>query len=75
VQPKGFTANETGGVRMDDDTRKQVIVAYQERKQEKIQHPFLGETIRIGLLPHIQAQLLARHIRGDLDGYPPFAWK
>ena len=75
VQPKGFTPGETGGVHMDDDTRREVIVSYQKRKQEEIQHPFLNETISIGLLPHIQAQLLARHIRGDLDGYPAFIWK
>ena len=75
VRAKGFSPGETGGVRMDDDTRKQVLVASQERKQEQIQHPFLGERVAIGLLPHIQAQLLSRYIRGDLDAYPPFFWK
>ena len=60
---------------MDDGTRKELLVAYQKRKQEEIQHPFLGETVAIGLLFHVQAMLLARHLRGDIDGYPPFVWK
>lgn len=60
---------------MDDDTRKAVLVAYQKRKQEEIQHPFIDESVEIGLLPHVQALLLGRHLRGDLDGYPPFFWK
>ena len=60
---------------MDDATRKEVLVAYQKRKQEEIQHPFLGEKIPIGLIPHAQALLLARHLRGDLSAYPPFFWK
>ena len=60
---------------MYDETRKEVLVAYQKRKQEEIKHPFLGERLPLGLLPHVQALLLARHLRGDLDGYPPFLWK
>jgi CRISPR-associated protein Cas1 len=75
VKGKGFRKTETGAVRMDDQTRKEVLVAYQKRKQEEIQHPFLGEKVAVGLLPHVQAMLLARHLRGDLDGYPPFLWK
>lgn len=75
VQGKGFTQSETGAVMMDDATRKEVLVAYQKRKQEEITHPFLGETIAVGLLPHVQAVLLARFLRGDLDGYPAFFWK
>ena len=75
VRGKGFKKTETGAVVMDDDTRKEVLVAYQKRKQEEIHHPFLGEKVTLGLLPHIQAMLLARHLRGDLDGYPPFLWK
>ena len=75
VKGKGFRASETGAVLMDDRTRKEVLVAYQKRKQEEIQHPFLGEKASVGLLPHIQAMLLARHLRGDLDDYPPFIWK
>lgn len=75
VKGKGFRKSETGAVIMDDDTRKEVLVAYQKRKQEEIQHPFLGEKVLVGLLPYIQAMLLARFLRGDLDGYPPFLWK
>jgi CRISP-associated protein Cas1 len=75
VQDKGFKKMDSGGVVMNDDTRKIVLVAYQERKQEEITHPFLGERVMIGLLFHIQALLMARHLRGDLDGYPPFIWK
>jgi len=60
---------------MDDETRKTVLVAYQKRKQDELVHPFLEEKVTMGLLPHLQAMLLARHIRGDLEGYPPFLWK
>jgi CRISPR-associated protein Cas1 len=72
VNSKGFRITETGAVHMDETTRKTVLVAYQERKQEEIQHPYLGESIAVGLLPHVQAMLLSRHLRGDIDGYPPF---
>lgn len=75
VQGKGFTTTESGAVMMDDDTRKTLLVAYQKRKLEEIKHPFIEETVAIGLLFHVQAQLLARHLRGDLDGYPPFIWR
>jgi len=71
----GFERRETGGVYMSDATRKTVLVAYQERKQEEITHPFLREKTTVGMLVHLQALLLARHLRGDLDGYPPFFWK
>ena len=74
IKGSGFTRKESGGVLMDDATRKKVITAWQERKREQIMHPFLKERIPIGLLPHVQAQLLARHLRGDLDAYPPFFW-
>jgi len=75
VNPKGFTTTESGAVTMDKDTRTTVISAYQKRKQEEIRHPFLNESMPTGLLIHAQALLLARHIRGDLDKYPPFFWK
>lgn len=75
IKGKGFRKTETGAVLMDDETRKELLVAYQTRKQEEIQHPYLDETIAVGLLPYAQALLLARHLRGDLDGYPPFLWK
>ncbi len=75
VKGNGFTKSESGGVVMDDQTRKEVLIAWQKRKQEEITHPFIDEKIAIGLLPHVQAMLMARYLRGDLDGYPPFLWK
>jgi CRISP-associated protein Cas1 len=75
VSGKGFSKTETGGVEMDAATRKTVLVAYQKRKDEEILHPFLKEKITVGLLPFVQARLLARWLRGELDAYPPFFWK
>jgi len=75
VQAKGFSRMENGAVLMNDETRRTVLVAYQERKREEIIHPFIDEKIQIGLLFHVQAMLMARYLRGDLDGYPPFVWK
>jgi CRISPR-associated protein Cas1 len=75
VDAKGFKKTESGAVEMSDDTRKSVIIAYQERKREELTHPFIEEKVMIGLLPHIQAQLMARYIRSDLDAYPPFIWR
>jgi CRISPR-associated protein Cas1 len=75
IRGDGFRKTETGAVLMNDATRKELLVTYQKRKQEEIQHPFLGEKVAVGLLPHLQAMLLARYLRGDLDGYPPFIWK
>ncbi|MCR4402499.1 MAG: type I-C CRISPR-associated endonuclease Cas1c [Firmicutes bacterium] len=72
VSPNGFVKKESGGVLMDADTRKLVLTEWQKRKQEEITHPFLEEKISIGLIPYVQSLLLARHLRGDLDGYPPF---
>ena len=67
--------SESNAVTMDDATRKTILVAWQKRKQTTLRHPYLGEEITIGIIPHIQALLLARHLRGDLDAYPPFIWK
>ena len=75
VQASGFTKQENGAVLMDDNTRKVVLTQLQKKKQEIITHPFLGEKIEWGLVPYVQALLLARYIRGDLDEYPPFIWK
>lgn len=69
---KDFETHENGGVYLKEDARKTVFTAWQERKQTEILHPLLEERITYGLLPHIQARLLARHIRGDLDAYPAF---
>ena len=75
VSPKGFEKQESGTVRMDDETRKTLLTAWQKKKQEEITHPFLGEKIPWGLVPYVQAMLLNRCLRGDLDEYPPFLWK
>ncbi len=75
IKGKGFKTTETGAVVMDDETRKAVLIAYQKRKQEELQHPFINEKVALGLLPYVQALLLSRYLRGDLDGYPPYFWK
>lgn len=75
LNAKDFRRMDNGAVLLTDDARKSLLVAYQERKREEVMHPFLGEKAPIGLLPYLQAQLLARHLRGDLDAYPPFLWK
>lgn len=75
LNDRDFQVFDNGAVQLRDDGRTAVLVAYQERKREQLQHTFLGEKVDIGLLPFVQAQLLARHLRGDLDGYPPFLWK
>jgi CRISP-associated protein Cas1 len=75
IESKGFKVSEIGAVRMNDDTRKNILVAYQQRKQEELTHPYIKEKIKIGLLCYIQSLLLARHLRGDLDGYPVFIWR
>ena len=71
VAAKGFVKQESGAVVMSDATRKEVLLAWQQRKAEEVRHPFLEENMPVGLLWHAQARLLARHIRGELDGYPP----
>ncbi|MCF8011163.1 MAG: type I-C CRISPR-associated endonuclease Cas1c [Clostridiales bacterium] len=75
VNSKGFVVKESGGIIMKENARKTLIEAWQKRKREEITHPFLGKKIPVGLLPYAQALLLSRHLRGDLDSYPPFVWK
>jgi len=75
VEPSGFVLKETGAILMKDETRRAVLTAWQERKRDQITHPFLKEKIAWGLVPHVQALLLARHLRGDLEEYPPLMWK
>ncbi|QUO21691.1 type I-C CRISPR-associated endonuclease Cas1 [Clostridiaceae bacterium Marseille-Q4143] len=70
-----FIEKEDGAVLLNDAGRKVFLSAWQERKQEMIRHPFLNEKLEWGMIPHAQAMLLARCIRGDLDEYPPFFWK
>ena len=75
VNDKDFVKKEPSGVLMTDSSRKQIITAWQKRKQETIAHPFLNEEIHVGLLPYVQALLFARFLRGDLDNYPVFIMK
>ena len=75
MQPSDFEQAEDGAVRMTDDARRKFLKNWQERKQETITHPYLGEKMPWGLVPYMQALLLSRFLRGDLDAYPPFLWK
>ena len=75
VTPSDFDITESGAVVLREDARRTVLEAWQKRKQEEITHPFLEEKTTVGLLVHLQARLLARYLRGDLDAYPPFIWK
>lgn len=75
VQAKDFEKREGGAVILTDDARKTVLNAWQERKKEERKHPFIAENAPLGLVPYLQAQLLARHLRKDLDAYPPWLWK
>ncbi len=75
VAAEDFSQKENGAFYLKDDARKRFLAAWQKFKQEPLTHPFLKEKIQWGLVPHAQALLLARHIRGDLDAYPPFFWK
>ena len=75
VTGKGFKAKENGAVLMDDETRKILLTEWQNKKKETLMHPFLNEKVEWGIVPYVQAMLLARYLRGDLDGYPPFFWK
>ncbi len=75
VDPKGFLVKEDGAVIMEDSLRRAFLSQWQNRKQEMLTHPYLGEKISWGMVPHAQALLLSRWLRGDLDGYPAFLWK
>lgn len=75
VTAKNFTYKENGAVLMDDDTRKRLLMEWQNKKKEVITHPYLKEKVEWGMVPYVQAMLLARYLRGDLDGYPVFLWK
>ena len=72
ITSKGFIVKESGGIIMDKDTKNIFLTAWQKRKQEEITHPFLNEKIEVGLLPYVQAMLMARFLRNDIDEYPPF---
>jgi len=70
-----FEERPGGSVFLNEKGRKTVIMAWQEKKKEELNHPVLGKKVPYGLLPHIQARLLARHLRGDVAEYTPFVWR
>ena len=75
ISGKNFSVKENGAVLMDDELRKKVLAEWQNKKKEIITHPYLKEKVEWGMVPYVQAMLLARYLRGDLDGYPVFLWK
>ena len=75
INGKNFSRKENGDVLMDDDLRKKVLTEWQNKKKETLTHPFLKEKMEWGMVPYVQAMLLARFLRGDLDSYPVFLWK
>ena len=75
ISGKNFTKKENGVVLMDDELRKKFLTEWQNRKKEVITHPYLREKVEWGMVPYVQAMLLARYLRGDLDEYPVFLWK
>ena len=75
IRPEDFQVQDSGAVLLTDDGRKKFLKAWQERKRDTLTHPYLNEKMSWGLIPYVQALLLARYLRGDLDAYPPFLWK
>lgn len=75
VDENDFLQKEGGAVIMKEDARKKILSCWQTKKNEVIMHPVIKEKIQIGLIPYVQAQLLARYIRGDISEYPPFICK
>ncbi len=75
VTAKDFSKKEDGAVVMSDDARKRLLTEWQNKKKEIITHPYLEEKVEWGMIPFVQAMLLARYLRGDLDAYPPLLWK
>lgn len=75
ISRKDFCMEESGAVRLTDDGRKKILEVWHTHKEGGMTHPFMEEKIKWGLVPHVQALLFARHLRGDLDAYPPFLWK
>ena len=75
VNEKDFIRQDSGAVLLTDDGRRKFFSAWQEKKREQLKHPYLEEKLQWGMIPYVQAQLLARLLRGDLDEYSPFLWK
>ncbi|BDF32636.1 hypothetical protein CE91St62_07060 [Lachnospiraceae bacterium] len=66
---------ENNAVLIKDEARKRILTEWQNKKRETLTHPFLKEKVEWGMVPYVQAMLLSRYLRGDLDAYPPFLWK
>lgn len=75
IRPEDFQVQDSGAILLTDDGRQKFLKTWQERKRDTLTHPYLGEKLSWGMIPYVQALLLARCLRGDLDGYPPFLWK
>ena len=75
IRSEDFQVQDSGAVLLTDDGRQKFLKTWQERKRDTLTHPYLGEKLSWGMIPYVQALLLARCLRGDLDGYPPFLWK
>jgi CRISPR-associated protein Cas1 len=75
VSAEDFIVSENGSIGITDGCRKRILSAWQEKKKESLTHPFLKEKMSWGLIPHVQALLLARYLRGATEAYPPFLWK
>ena len=75
IKPEDFQLQDSGAVLLTDDGRRKFLKTWQERKRDTLTHPYLGEKMSWGMIPYVQALLLARLLRGDLDAYPPFIWK
>lgn len=75
IRPEDFQTQDSSAVLLTEEGRKKFLKAWQERKRDALTHPYLNEKLSWGMIPYIQALLLARYLRGDLDGYPPFLWK
>lgn len=72
ISPDDFIEESSNAIRLTEDARKKVLTAWQEKKQDELQHPYTGEKVQIGLLPHVQAMLLSRYLRKDMEIYTPF---
>ncbi len=75
IRPEDFQTQDSGAVLLTEEGRKKFLKSWQERKRDTLTHPYLNEKMSWGMIPYIQSLLLARYLRGDLDGYPPFLWK
>ena len=75
IKASDFLHMESGAVLLTDEGRRLFLKSWQEKKKEMLTHPYLSEKLSWGMIPYVQALLLARYLRGDLDAYPPFLWK